>query len=296
MNKECKNYKTPFILAITLHLLLGIVLFIKFTSTINQLTLHENGDIIQATTVTSSAVTTAITKINAEKIAEQQKQQQQLAEQKNLKEQEQRKEALAKQKIIEQQKVEQKIAQEQAQAKADALLKQHLAAEQKKEAQELQKKMQAEKQTLAKQQMLNNLMAKQLAQEKQNLSRAVAATAARAATNVKTSDSNAKGDAKNLSEIEKYKALIIQAISQQWIIPQGVDKNATCILLIKLAPGGDVLNIQVVQSSGNDILDRSAKTAVMQAAPLPVPKELTIFDSFRTLKLTVHPTDLGLQG
>lgn len=248
-----KSYKISFVLAVIFHLLLGTVLFFKFTTQINQ-PLPESTNIVKATVVTND-IEAELAKIQA-------------AKQRQLQLQQQKKqERLARQQKIEQQKI--------ARKKTEALLKQRLAIEQKQEQQQLQKKIRAEKQTIAKQkeQMLQKLMQQQLTQERKQLAKAAGAN-------------------RNLSEIEKYKALIIQTISQQWIVPDGVDKNATCILLITLAPGGNVIGVQLLQESGNGALDRSAKTAVLKASPLPVPKNLALFDSFRTIKLIVHPKDM----
>jgi len=99
--------------------------------------------------------------------------------------------------------------------------------------------------------------------------------------------------------IDKYKALILQSISQHWLVPSGVDKNLTTQLLIRIAPGGTVLDVQLVKSSGDDSLDRSARTAVLKASPLPVPTNTDEFEPFRQFILKVKPenviaTDVGL--
>lgn len=89
-------------------------------------------------------------------------------------------------------------------------------------------------------------------------------------------------------EIDKYKALILQQIQQNWIMPQNV-QNLSCVLQVELAPGGMVLNVKLVKSSGNDALDRSAIAAVNKASPLPVPKDSAAFAAFRNFTLTVKP-------
>lgn len=86
----------------------------------------------------------------------------------------------------------------------------------------------------------------------------------------------------------QYKAQIIQAIEQQWIVPANVN-NLSCILLIRLTPGGNILSVETVRSSGDAVLDRSARMAVFAASPLPVPKNMTDFSKFRELRLTVRP-------
>jgi len=90
-------------------------------------------------------------------------------------------------------------------------------------------------------------------------------------------------------EIDKYKAMLIQTISSNWVVPDDVDKNSSCILLVEVAPGGVVLDVKIIQASNNPILDRSAKAAVLKSSPLPVPEEPILFDSFRSIKLIVKP-------
>lgn len=90
-------------------------------------------------------------------------------------------------------------------------------------------------------------------------------------------------------EIDKYKSLIVQSISSYWIVPENLDKGLLCQLSVRIAPGGVVLSVDIVKSSGNDLLDRSAKAAVLKASPLPVPDDPKLFNEFRTIKLNVRP-------
>lgn len=92
--------------------------------------------------------------------------------------------------------------------------------------------------------------------------------------------------------VDKYKALILQAISQNWLVPSTVDKKLSAELLIHLAPGGTVLDVQVIKSSGDESLDRSAQAAVFKASPLPVPRESDAFESFRQFVLKVKPENI----
>jgi colicin import membrane protein len=92
--------------------------------------------------------------------------------------------------------------------------------------------------------------------------------------------------------VNKYNALITQAISQQWLVPAGVDKSLSSKLLIRLAPGGTVIDVQVTKSSGDLALDRSARDAVFKASPLPVPDDEQGFEQFRLFELKVKPENL----
>ncbi|CAM4441704.1 MAG: hypothetical protein LEGION0398_MBIBDBAK_00588 [Legionellaceae bacterium] len=91
-------------------------------------------------------------------------------------------------------------------------------------------------------------------------------------------------------EIDRYKAIIIEAIGQQWIVPDNTKEGLSCKIRIRLAPGGMVLNVKLLESSGDPALDRSALAAVTKASPLPVPTETVVFDAFREIDLIVQPT------
>lgn len=93
-------------------------------------------------------------------------------------------------------------------------------------------------------------------------------------------------------EVDKFKALILQAISQHWLVPGNVNKALSAELLIRLAPGGLVLDVELMKSSGDAALDRSARAAVFKASPLPVPIDNDAFNSFRQFVLKVKPENI----
>ncbi|HVE44822.1 MAG TPA: cell envelope integrity protein TolA [Gammaproteobacteria bacterium] len=93
--------------------------------------------------------------------------------------------------------------------------------------------------------------------------------------------------------VDKYKALILQTISEHWVIPTLIKKHVSCELMIKLAPGGIVLDVQVTKSSGDPALDSSARAAVLKSSPLPVPPSAAEFESFRQFVLRVKPENIA---
>lgn len=93
-------------------------------------------------------------------------------------------------------------------------------------------------------------------------------------------------------QVDKYKALILQVISSHWLLPPNVDKNLYAELLVRVAPGGVVLAVELTKSSGNDSLDRSARAAVLQSSPLPVPTNSDAFEPFRQFVLKVRPKSM----
>ncbi len=138
-------------------------------------------------------------------------------------------------------------------------------------------KKQQDKQKKIKQKVLENALANEI----KNLS-----------AKKKQSDiqrANAEREQKAQGIVDKYKALILQAIGQHWIIPDGVDKKLATKLVIYLAPGGMVLNAEIYESSGNVALDNSARAAVFKSSPLPVPTDAEEFKFFKRFVLVFRP-------
>lgn len=97
-------------------------------------------------------------------------------------------------------------------------------------------------------------------------------------------------------EVNKYKALILQAISENWVVPLQANKKLYCELRIRIAPGGMVLNVDVTKTSGDPSLDSSARAAVLKSSPLPVPSDPAAFESFREFVLKVKPENIMPSG
>jgi colicin import membrane protein len=93
-------------------------------------------------------------------------------------------------------------------------------------------------------------------------------------------------------EVNKYKALILQAISEHWLVPMQANKHLYCELMIRMAPGGMVLDVQIIKTSGDPSLDSSARAAVLKASPLPAPADPDAFQAFRQFVLRVKPENI----
>lgn len=97
-----------------------------------------------------------------------------------------------------------------------------------------------------------------------------------------------------LAGASHYHGEVLAAISEHWHVPREVEQGEQCRLLVRVAPGGMVLKVIVTKSSGNIRLDRSARLAVLQASPLPVPDDPALFEAFRVFELTAKPE--GFEG
>lgn len=94
---------------------------------------------------------------------------------------------------------------------------------------------------------------------------------------------------KAASLILKYREVIRQKVSRNWVRPVGVKRNLECTVLVRLVSGGDVLEAKIVRSSGQPVFDRSVVNAVYKASPLPVPREAEWFEYFRELEFIFRP-------
>jgi len=257
MNAENKFYKKSIIFAIVLYVVVFIILFGSLNNKNNIRTItsaNHSAKIMHAVTVNRAQVQRQIRKIKSQQRA---KHRAEIAKQKHLAKlaaqakQLQQQNSIAKQKLLQMKK-----QQQQAQ--------QHLA----KLKQQHQQAIINKRNLIARDKIEKQLQAQIAAEQKQ----------------IDTAQTQQERDA-----IDKYKALIINVIEQNWIVPQKVDKNLSAQLVIDLAPGGTVLHVKILQSSGNPVLDRSVITAVWKASPLPVPNDLQIFNRMRELHLTVKP-------
>ncbi|WP_094752266.1 cell envelope integrity protein TolA [Psychromonas sp. CD1] len=93
-------------------------------------------------------------------------------------------------------------------------------------------------------------------------------------------------NAKELSEIEKYKNLIEDKISRNWQIEPSM-KGKLCRLNISLAPDGLVIKVDVV--SGDRRVCQSARRATLKAKMLPIPQNTQIASQFRQFSITLAP-------
>jgi colicin import membrane protein len=92
------------------------------------------------------------------------------------------------------------------------------------------------------------------------------------------------------SEVAKFKGMIRNQITRNWIFPASYQKGMKCKVLVRIIPGGDVISVKVIQSSGNIAFDNSVERAVYKAAPLPVPKaDSGLFDQFREVEFVFDP-------
>lgn len=229
---------------------------------------------IQAVSVDSQEVMAEISRLKSERLKKQQ------AEEQRQKRLAQRAEEARLKRIQEQKKLDQ-IKRDAAKAERDRTLR---LEQEKKRLAQLAKQKAAEEKELAD----VKAKAEALKQKHEEEQKKLAALKQKELDEAKAKEAAARQH-RVAGEVNKYKALIVGAIGQQWIVPDRSDRTLSSQFRIKLAPNGAVLEVSLMRSSGDPILDRSAQTAIYKASPLPVPTDPELFNMFRDISLTVRP-------
>lgn len=274
MNNYQDNYTLPLLFAVALHLGLFVMLMpaMRTTGQVQETTLQPT-EIVRATTIDRAQVESQIAELKSQ---EQAKKNAEQARQRELQRQAQ---ALKKQRIDEERRLaELKSQQKKAEAQR---VKAHEQAE--KKLTQLQQQQAAQAKELAK-----------LEEARAAEARKAAAEAEKLAQQQRAREEQARRvrQRQQQGEVDRYKALIVQAISRYWIIPESADHSLSAQFEIRLAPDGKVLSVSLKRSSGDSVLDRSAETAIYKASPLPVPGDDEVFGQFQVLNLTVRPEEI----
>jgi colicin import membrane protein len=229
---------------------------------------------------------TKVRELEAQKKAEQQR----MADQKRkLEEEKQRKAKEESKKKADQEKQRKLEAERKKKTEQD---KQHkLEAERKKKTeQEQQRKAEAEREKKTAQEKQRKAEAEQkkkAEQEKQRKAEAARQQQAEQALQAQLAEEAAQARAESaLSEFIPY---IQQKVQSSWLRPAGSPPGLSCVIQVKLIPGGEVVSAKVVQGSGDALFDRSVETAVLKASPLPLPDDPAIAKYFREINFVFNP-------
>ncbi|MFC3679056.1 cell envelope integrity protein TolA [Bacterioplanoides pacificum] len=214
--------------------------------------------------------------------AEQQRQRKALAEKRRAQQQRQqqlaakrKKEQQRREKLKQQQLAKQKAAAEKKRkAEAERLKQQQLAEQQAAEqkAQQQRQEQQRQEQQRLEQQMLRQLAQEQAAAELEAQRQAEIKAERAAATTL------------------EHTALIRDRITSAWRYPPAVAAEMEVTVRLTLVPTGEVIQVQIINSSGHQGLDRSVEQAIHKASPLPVPNDIAVFEqNFRHLTMKFRP-------
>jgi len=173
---------------------------------------------------------------------------------------------------------EQKLAE--AKKKSEELAKSE--AEKKRLADEQRKKEELAKAEAEKKRLEDEALKKKLAEDARVKQEAEAKAAAAAAA------ATAAQDRQDQGIIGQFVGRIQVAITREFNTA-GLPTGLSCILQIRMIPGGEVVEARIIKSSGNAVFDERAKLAVERASPLPVPDDQRVFTKMREIRLTFAP-------
>jgi len=274
--KNPNSYGFASVVAIALHLLVAGLFLLEWPDSHPQL----------AEPVPKHVMATVVQEEN--KAVKQRQQQAERDKQRKAREAKRRAEKERQRKLEAKRKKEQarqeKLKRERlAKQKADAEKKRQAEAEREKQQRQEQQRQQREKeQQQAEQRRLEQIAQEQAMLEQLAQERAAAELAAR-----QEAEARAERAAALQSE---YTALIRDQITSVWRYPPAVDANMEVTLRLGLVPTGEVVQVQIIRSSGNQALDRSVEQAIYKASPLPVPSDIAVFEqNFRNFTMKFRP-------
>jgi len=282
MTSLIRNNITAVIFSLVVHAALILLLVASFDWTpAPQLKINQQ-NIVKAVAVDASKVKAELDKLkraeetkrkkDKDRVAKLKRQEEKL---KKNREAEEKRLANLKQKSIAEEK---KRKTEQAnlaklKAQQDALKKKQAAEDKKRIAAEKQR--QAEKEKQAKRKKEQDAIKKKQALAKKKLEEEKKQRQKELAQQLEAEE-QAQADKLAQTEIDKYQVLIRQKIERNWLKPPGELKSLVSVVDVRLIPGGDVIDVSVVRTSGNLVYDRSAERAVRKASPLPLPQDPVI--------------------
>jgi len=99
----------------------------------------------------------------------------------------------------------------------------------------------------------------------------------------------AEMDAATQDEVARYKDMIQAKIRRNIVMPPEVSERAEAKFMVIVLPGGSVVDVKLLKSSGNTAYDNASERAIYKAQPLPMPQDAALARMFRELRLSVKP-------
>lgn len=101
----------------------------------------------------------------------------------------------------------------------------------------------------------------------------------------------AEAAAAQLKVLEGYQRKISQKIRGYIVLPPGISGNPEAVYSVTVVPGGEVLDVKLVKSSGVPAYDAAVERAIQAANPLPVPTDPDMFQQLRQMNLRFRPNE-----
>ncbi len=176
-----------------------------------------------------------------------------------------------------------KVEQQRVAADNARKEKQRIAAEKKRQEQEAAARKKREQEAERKRQ---EDLAKQRA-ENERKKREAEEAQRKALFQRELDEEEALQDVLNSDLRSQYYAAIMQKIMRNWARPPSAQPGVECVVNVRLAPNGDVINVRIESCNGDDAVKRSVEAAVYKASPLPTAPDPRLFK--RDLQIGFKP-------
>lgn len=104
-------------------------------------------------------------------------------------------------------------------------------------------------------------------------------------------EENAAANAANARRLkglnDQYIAAIRAKVERNWLKPSTATPGMTCKVRVTQMPGGMVMEVKLLNCSGDELFKRSVISAVEKSSPLPAPPDPSLFD--RELEFDFKP-------
>lgn len=274
------GYPFSVFLAVLLHgLIIGTLLMIQRVS-------FEPAELIRPPSVQAQLVAENPQARNEQRQAQQQAEQRQ-QEQARQQEAERQAEQRRQEEAARQEAQRQAEAEAQRQAEAEAERQRQAQLQRDREAQERERQQQLEQERLEQQRLED--------QRRQEEARQEALRQQQAEEAARQAEAQAAAQAAAQDQVAGYTAIIHDLVQRNWSRPPSARNGMTAVLRIRMVPTGDVVDVEIVRSSGDAAFDRAAEDAVRAVGRF---RELSsmpprLFEAnFRSLLLTFRPEDL----
>ena len=101
----------------------------------------------------------------------------------------------------------------------------------------------------------------------------------------------AEAAAAKQKQLAQFMERIKQKVRSRVVVPQGISGNPEAVYSVTLLPGGEVLDVKMIKSSGVPAYDAAVERAIHAADPLPVPSDPDLFQKLREANYKFRPLE-----
>jgi colicin import membrane protein len=101
----------------------------------------------------------------------------------------------------------------------------------------------------------------------------------------------AEAAAAKQKQLMQFMDRIKQKVRSRVVLPPAINGNPEAVYSVTLLPGGEVLDVKLVKSSGVPAYDAAVERAIHAADPLPVPSDPDLFQQLRQANYKFRPLE-----